>query len=212
MTKLPMTDRDSAIVWARQILETDCVVLDTETTGLDNNAEVCQIGIINKNGDILLDQLIKPQQPIPPDATRIHGITNQMIKDAPTVLELESQLVTALKGKTVIIYNADYDARLLRQSFLAREATPENVPYKLPEDHVFHYRSFKPECAMEAFAAFYGDWNDYKGSYTWKRLTVAAKYFQLDTHGAHGAITDCLMTLGVVRGMAATPLSEEESQ
>lgn len=204
-----IVSRDRAILWARQILKTDFVVLDTETTGLDENAEACSIAVIGQDETVLLDSLVKPRSVIPGAASRIHGITNEMVQDAPGILDLESQLAAALNEKTVIIYNADFDASILRQSFLRAGAQLHGAPYRLPERHIVHRLNFMPECAMEAFAAFYGDWNDYRGSYTWKKLTVAASYFNISTDGAHGALADCLMTLGVVRGMAEAKLSNE---
>lgn len=54
------------------------IILDTETTGLDNTAEIVEISVINDQGEVLLDTLIKPTKPIPGDATAIHGITNEM--------------------------------------------------------------------------------------------------------------------------------------
>lgn len=203
------SDRDEAILWARKIVETDFVVLDTETTGLDSSAEACSIAIVRQDRTVLLNSLIKPCAPIPNAATKIHGITNEMVQDAPGILDLEPELIAALQDKTIVIYNADYDTRILRQSFLYAGAELHGTPYKLPHEHFCHHNNLKAACAMEAFAAFYGDWNEYKSSYTWKRLTVAAAHFNLATSGAHGALADCLMTLGVVEGMAASRLSTE---
>ena len=42
----------------------DFVVLDTETTGLDSRAEIVEISIIDKHGNTLFDSLIKPKNPI----------------------------------------------------------------------------------------------------------------------------------------------------
>jgi DNA polymerase III epsilon subunit-like protein len=205
-----LTARDQAILWARQILQTDFIALDTETTGLENDAEACQIGIVDRAGNILLDSYIKPGQPIPARATQLHGISDETVKDAPTILDLESQLAAALRGRMVIVYNAEYDARILRMSFLRAGAQRHGAPYRLPETCPVHRNNFRPECAMEVFAAFYGDWNDYRGNYHWQKLTTAARYFGVSTDGAHGAVADALMTLKVIEGMANSKLSQED--
>lgn len=204
------TDRDRAILWARQMLEQEFVVLDTETTGLDYDDVAVQIGIVNRDGAILLDTYVKPWKPIPARATQLHGITDEMVKGAPTILELEPQLAAALQGQVVLIYNAEYDANILRRSFLYSGAEKHGAPYRLPETHWTFWGIFKPECAMEAFAAFYGDFNARYGTYRWQKLTTAAAHFGLSVVGAHGAVQDALTTLAVVKKMAESKLSAEE--
>lgn len=168
----------------------DFVVLDTETTGLDSRAEIVSIAVIRSDGTTLLDTLVKPVRPIPPDATRIHGITNEMVKDAeafPT-----ERLHKLLNGQRVIVYNASYDQSMLYRSAKAVDA--EHVEWAMIAD--WH-------CAMEAFAEIYGDWNDYHQSYRWQKLATACRYYNIPVVGAHGALADCLMTLEVCKKMAA---------
>lgn len=200
------TDRDRAILWARQMLKQEFVVLDTETTGLDDDAEVCSIAVIARNGTILLDSLVKPYSPIPAAASRIHGITNEMVQGAPTFTEVLIQIHPFLTDKTVLVYNRDYDQRILLQS-----ATAENIEFTPWWRPALHGEQARWHCVMEWFAQFYGDWNDYKESYTWKKLVAAASYFNISTDGAHGALADALMTLRVVEGMAKAQLSTETS-
>jgi DNA polymerase-3 subunit epsilon len=53
------------------------VILDTETTGLESNAEIIEIAIINIDEHILFNSLIKPENPVPADAFDVHGISNE---------------------------------------------------------------------------------------------------------------------------------------
>lgn len=65
--------RADAQHWARDLLSRkDWLILDTETTGLGSNAEAVQIGIISPAGHTLLDVLLHPRQPIPPDGSVEH--------------------------------------------------------------------------------------------------------------------------------------------
>jgi DNA polymerase-3 subunit epsilon len=177
----------------------DFLVLDTETTGLDN-AEVVQIAIINSAGEPLLDTLVKTKQPIPRDATRIHGITDEMVKDCPTWLDLAPKIKTILDGQLLVVYNATFDREIMHQ-------TAER--WDLPKIEWKEICSW--HCAMEAYAEFYGEWNNYHGNYRWQRLGNAARNCNLPTDDAHDALADCLMALGVTKHMLKSePESEQE--
>ncbi len=181
-TEAAETDRDQAILWARRILADETVViLDTETTGLGQEAEIVQIAVIDTAGNVLLDTLVKPQTEIPAEASRIHGITDEMVADAPAFDAVQ----LGIEGKTVVTYNANFDARMIRQSL---------AQYDKDAPAVKAY-----ECAMETYAAYYGEWNDYFGSYKWQPLRG----------GDHSAKGDCLATLALIRKMAQATLACE---
>lgn len=165
------------------------VILDTETTGL-NDGEICQIAIIDQHGQTLLDTYVKTIRPIPQEATRIHGITDSMVELAPGWKDVAKRAREILTGRDVIVYNAVYDRKMMHRS--AEAAGMEKIDWKSFSD--WH-------CAMEAYAEYYGDWNDYRQSYTWQKLTTAASRCGIQIAGAHSALGDCLMTLGVVRAM-----------
>lgn len=167
----------------------DYVILDTETTGLDSG-EICQIAIINSAGNVILDTLVKTANPIPPDASRIHGIYDEDVVDSPTWPLLMPRVREILTGCNVVVYNAVYDRKMLHKT---------NEAWKL--DKVEWKEFSRWWCAMEMFAEVYGDWNDYRKSFRWQKLVTAARYYNLPTEGAHTALADCQMTLGVVKAM-----------
>jgi DNA polymerase-3 subunit epsilon len=166
------------------------VILDTETTGLGPDAEICQIAIISPTGEKLLDTLVKPVRPIPSDATRIHGITNDMVKDARSWMNVGPDAWDLITGCDVIVYNAEYDFRLMEQS----EKALEHIA-------VLDWSTLSRACAMEAYAEWDGDWNERKGGYRWHKLVDAVPTdFQMPADvKAHSAFGDCLMTLAVCR-------------
>lgn len=170
--------RDEASEWARGVLaDPAAVILDTETTGLDGS--IVEIAIINVAGEVLLDQLVYPGCPIPASATAIHHITDEMVLDAPgfsAVYEDIRRIVS--QASRVIIYNEAFDVARLRYD--ARRCA-------LP------VLEFKSECAMEAYAEWYGEWSDYHKSFKWQRLTG----------GGHRALGDCLATLERIKTMAS---------
>ena len=121
----------------------DFVVLDTETTGLDSHAEIVEISIIDKQGRVLFDSLIKPKKPIPRDAQRIHGISNMTVSTAPSWAGVYNQVkeILTAPGRTVVIYNADYDVRIIQQTCRL---------------HGLNMFDFNSTCLMLQYAKFWG--------------------------------------------------------
>lgn len=185
------TDRDNAIMWARQILAQKlAVILDTETTGLNGQAEIVQIAVINIAGEILLNSLVKPILPIPPEVTAIHGITNAQVKDAPNWPQVYPQLQMAVNGRTLIIYNASFDQRLIYQT-----SKRHNLSIAAP-----YFNPARVDCAMLIYSEYVGEWNNYYQSYKWQRLEG----------GDHSALGDCRATLALIKRMAANSLESEQ--
>lgn len=178
------------------IARDDYVVLDTETTGL-KFGEICQIAIVESTGDVLFDELVKTHDPIPADATAIHGITDRMVVDSPTWPDIGDEIWRILAERDVVVYNAVYDRKMLHQT--AERWGLLRVDWKTVA--TWH-------CAMEAAAEWNGDWNEYHSSYRWQPLTKIASGFGIPTNGAHNALTDCQMTLEVCRAL----LIERENQ
>lgn len=100
-------------------------LLDTETTGLKPHDRVCEIGIALldlRTGVYLSDpyaRLVNPGMPMPAETVAIHGITDAMLCDAPTLADIWPRVLAHVKGYDVIAHNADFDRRLLRQSLRA---------------------------------------------------------------------------------------------
>src|SRR5688572_29960828 len=91
------------------------LVLDTETTGL-YDGEIVQIAIIDSDANVLLDTLVKPVKPIPADATAIHGITDEMCKDAPVWAQITGHIESIISGKLLVVYNATFDRGMMHKS------------------------------------------------------------------------------------------------
>lgn len=68
----------------------DIVFFDLETTGTSTTADrICSIAAVKVNADLeiigeIKDYLVNPGIPIPPAATEVHGITDEMVKDQPS--------------------------------------------------------------------------------------------------------------------------------
>lgn len=165
------------------------VILDTETTGLDAPAEIIEICICDHLGNIVLNTPVKPRLPIPLATTDFHGITNDDVKDAPTWPTVRPDVLKAIAGKDVIVYNATYDRHMMHSS-------DDNYGEK------FDYKTGSPWwCAMEAFAERFGERHPRYGSYKWQRLETAAHYYGIKQAFAHRAMGDVLTTYQVCQSL-----------
>lgn len=169
----------------------DFVVIDTETTGL-HNPQIVQVAIIGSQGEVLLDAMVNPGCAIPPEATAIHGITNEMTCRAGSYYTYEPILDHLLSGTNILCYNASFDCNALQGSALADGMKSKNW-YALSPWH----------CVMTEFARIYGEWNEYHGNYRWQKLSTAARYYGIEQPTAHTALADAQTTLAVARAMLA---------
>ena len=68
----------------------DTLYLDTETTGLSPSRgdRIVELAVVDDAGCPVINTLVNPERDIPWDAVRIHGITDEMVAQAPTMEEL----------------------------------------------------------------------------------------------------------------------------
>ena len=183
-------DRDRAISIAQEKLKLLPVYLDTETTGLDRNAEIVEICVVNHDDQVLYKSLVKPTSSISSDVIRIHGITNAMVKDAPNWLRIWPEVQNLLLGTQVGVYNADFDIRMIQQS---------NARYGLPSG-ISAFSNFF--CIMKLFAQYYGEWDRARGSYRWQSLDFAGKHCRIPIANSHRAIDDTRLARAVLHFIA----------
>ena len=91
------------------------IVLDTETTGFDPKTgdRLIEVGCIEIE-DLLptgrtFHTLVHPERLIPPDAVRVHGITDEKVRDAPKFRDVVHDLMGFIGDAPVIAHNAAFD-------------------------------------------------------------------------------------------------------
>jgi DNA polymerase-3 subunit epsilon len=97
------------------------IFLDTETTGLsaENGDRVIEIGCVEllhrKLTGNNLHFYLNPERDSHEDALRVHGITNEFLKDKPKFAEVVDQFLEYIEGAEVIIHNAPFDVGFLNK-------------------------------------------------------------------------------------------------
>lgn len=100
--------------------------IDLETTGVnlatDKIIEIAIVKVLPDGKRSVKRKLINPQMPIPKQSSDVHGITDEMVKDAPTFKEVAHELKQMLDGCDIAGYNSNrFDIPMLVEEFLRAE-------------------------------------------------------------------------------------------
>ncbi len=180
--------RQQVIQQARQWISEKPVYIDTETTGLDKTAEIVEIAVIDHDGSTLFESLVRPSRPIPPDLTEIHGIDNQMVDRAPAFPVVWASLRGLLIARKIAVYNAEFDLRMMRQSF---------ETYKLP----WKERLITLDI-MVLYAAYRGEWDATRRAYRFFKLEEAGRSLKIPLPNSHRAADDARLTRALLHAIA----------
>jgi DNA polymerase-3 subunit epsilon len=157
----------------------EIIVLDCETTGLDigcyGDDEILEISIINGEGNILLNTLLKPYNKKEwPEAVWIHNITPDMVSKMPYPHEIVPILLGILNTAKVIVgYNVSFDLSVLESIGIKWNGMVDDV--------------------MKMFVPIYkkdtGNWRNQK-------LSTCAAYYNYNFESAnHRSLEDVKATL-----------------
>ena len=97
------------------------IVLDTETTGLsaENGDRIIEIGCVELLGRKLTGNnkhfYLNPERDSHEDALKVHGISNEFLKDKPKFAVIADELLEYLRGAEIIIHNAPFDVSFLNK-------------------------------------------------------------------------------------------------
>ncbi|PZQ49097.1 MAG: DNA polymerase III subunit epsilon [Micavibrio aeruginosavorus] len=95
------------------------IVLDTETTGMDpvKGDKLVEIGCVELENHLPTGKTyhvyINPEREIPPEATAVHGITDDFVKDKPTFGEIVGDFMDFIGNDRLVIHNAEFDVKFL---------------------------------------------------------------------------------------------------
>ncbi len=96
-------------------------VVDIETTGgIPKRDKITEIAVIIYDGKEIIDEfqsLVNPERSIPPHITRITGITNEMVEDAPKFYEIAKDVIDILENSIFVAHNVRFDYQFIREEF-----------------------------------------------------------------------------------------------
>ena len=165
-------DRLDTIAWARKILESGAVIIDTETTGLldYSRVEIIELAILTMRGKVLYHSRFRPRYRIPKRTTAIHGIIDEDVKNAPTFKDEYSNILKKIQSRIAIAYKADFDQGVVSRTCKLYKLEPPECRW---------------ECAMHA----------------WRAFQESGKLLPLPD-AKHNALDDCKSVLKLLRQMA----------
>ena len=178
-----------AILQAQRWLQRKPVYLDTETTGLGPNAEIVEIAVVDTDGSLLFESLVKPRGAMEPDAMRVHKITPEMLQGAPGWGDIWSQVEATLTGRVIGVYNAEFDLRLMKQSH-----TRSWLRWQMNDAAFF--------CIMKLYAQYHGEWDAKRSAYRNVSLGMAGKQAGIAIPNSHRAHDDARLVKALLEYMA----------
>lgn len=151
------------------------VVLDLETTGLSPwEDEIIEVGALLLRNFVPCAQfhsLVRPTKPISKGAEEVHGITLEMVQDAPSLKEVLPKLLKFIGEKTIVAHNVKFDLGFLQnavQKIMGREFQNSTVDTLSLSRTIFPFQSHA--------------------------LGALAKELRIEMKQAHRSLDDCLAT------------------
>jgi len=152
------------------------VVIDIETTGLAKYYhKITEIAAVRVNKGKIKDQfqtLVNPETHIPSFITRLTGIDDEMVKDAPLINEVMPKFTKFLGNKIFVAHSASFD-----HGFLNHNA----------EDEIKNPRLCTRKLANRLLPDLYS-----------KKLGVLCEHFGIKNNQAHRAMSDTLVTVEIL--------------
>ena len=96
-------------------------IVDIETTGsVATQDRITEIAIFKHDGKKIIDQystFVNPERSIPPFISKLTGITNEMVKDAPKFFEVAKEIFEMLENNIFVAHNVNFDYSFLKNEF-----------------------------------------------------------------------------------------------
>ncbi|SHE93187.1 DNA polymerase-3 subunit alpha [Caldanaerobius fijiensis DSM 17918] len=159
-------------------LDSEFVVLDIETTGLNSRKDcITEIGAVKIRGKEIVDRFstfVNPGVKIPDNIVKLTGITDDMVKDAPSVEQVMKEF-KAFVGKAVLVaHNAEFDI-----TFIKGKAQMSGIQFDNP--------------VLDTLQLARGMFPDLKNH----KLDTVAEFLNVDLKNHHRAVDDAQATADI---------------
>ncbi len=176
------------------------VVFDLETTGLSStNNEIIEIGAIRFIDDEPREQFhtyIRPKRKITPKITDITGITNEMVKDAPSIEEVLPYFIDFIKGDVLIAHNSSFDMGfILHNLFINNYKKIKNKTIDTLQLSRRRVRELDSDNVPRRLVNY--------------KLVTLKEHFGLNEVGSHNALDDCKVCAYVYLNVKSDEVIEE---
>ncbi|EOQ37971.1 PolC-type DNA polymerase III [Butyricicoccus pullicaecorum] len=173
----------------------DFVVVDTETTGItllsSKIVELSAIRFENFRPTMLFTTLINPECTIPPEATNVNHITDEMVKDAPKIWQVMPALQDFIGTMPLVGHNLPFDLKFLYKYGL-------DVPQ--PKQKFYDTLQIVPTVLSKAKSKWDADLQERVINYEYSfdvedyKLGTVCAYYGIHISNAHRSSADCLAT------------------
>ena len=163
------------------------VAFDLETTGLYRHDTIIEIGAVRMKQGVELERFqtfVNPKRKLHPKVVELTGITDDMLKGAPTIQEILPKFRAFVGDSVLVAHNADFDA-----NFIRRACEDQGIQW----DMTYVDTLTIAQCLMPEMGKF--------------RLDIVAKKFELDDFNHHRAGDDALVC-GRIAGRLFQMLTE----
>ncbi len=150
------------------------IYYDTETTGVKTDKDkIVEIAAYDPVLDKTFEALVNPEMPIPPGASAVHKITDEMVANKPTFKEIGPKFIEFCSGDVVLIaHNNDgFDKPLLECELQRNEIDLPSWPYI---DTLKWARKYRPDLPRHS-------------------LQHIREYFGIESNNAHRALDDVVI-------------------
>ncbi len=141
-------------------LKNPLIFFDLETTGInitkDRIVEISLLKVYPNGKEEVKSRRINPEMPIPSQATAIHGITDDDVKECPTFKQISKSLADWMEGCDIAGFNSSrFDVPLLAEEFLRAGVDFDMSKRKFVDVQIIFHK--KEQRTLEAAYKFYCD-------------------------------------------------------